>query len=214
MRKTAKSNQAADAILEATLVQLRKVGPSKVHPQDICESLGVSKALVNYHFGGRDALIAEAMVIGYERYVEDLWSAAEAKDDPVERLFAWIDRQFDWTAENVGLAATLNFPRQTLNEMDMSLELSERIAAAGLQNFWNLQRVVSDARKNLNGDPEDRAEDAMTAGVIGWTVLGMSVFNAGGHAPTQTLWAREMIPATRGHFRELVIRLLSRPAGP
>lgn len=209
--RTRTPNAASTAILEATLDELARVGPVHVHPQDICERLGLSKALVNYHFGSRDALIAEAMVVGYERYVADLWAAAEAQTDPVERLFAWIDRQFAWTEENVGLASALNFPKQTTNTDGMSAELAERIAAAGAQNFWNTMQLVSAARKHLNGDPEDHADDAMTAGVIGWTVLGMSVFNAGKHLPTKDLWARDMIPAVRAHMRELVIRLLSRP---
>ena len=38
----------------------------------------MSKALVNYHFGGREGLIAEAMVVGYEGYVALLMQAAEA----------------------------------------------------------------------------------------------------------------------------------------
>ena len=67
---------ARAALLEGALDALSARGPASVHPQGICESLGLSKALVNYHFGNRERLIAEAAVTGYERYVDELAAAA------------------------------------------------------------------------------------------------------------------------------------------
>jgi TetR/AcrR family transcriptional repressor of bet genes len=79
------------ALIDATLAEIRLHGPINVHPSEICEDLGLSKALVNYHFGGRDGLVAEAMEHGYSLYVDGLQEAAEAAGgDPVERLFAWF----------------------------------------------------------------------------------------------------------------------------
>ncbi|MEN9823847.1 MAG: hypothetical protein RLZ04_2273, partial [Actinomycetota bacterium] len=97
-----------DALVEAVLAELSEKGPANIFPNDISVALGLSKSLVNFHFGGRDGLIAEAMALGYERYVDTVWAAAQAAgDDPVARLMAWIDAQYEWTIANAGLAAAL-----------------------------------------------------------------------------------------------------------
>ena len=102
--------EKCSALLEATLMEICAHGPINVHPSEICEGLGLSKALVNYHFGGRDGLVTEAMEQGYGRYVDGLQVAADgAGDDPVDRLFAWFEAQVRWTIENPGLAAASTF---------------------------------------------------------------------------------------------------------
>ncbi|MEN9644353.1 MAG: hypothetical protein RL238_1022, partial [Actinomycetota bacterium] len=43
---------ARDALVTTAIEHLAKFGPVGVQPQEICAELGISKALVNYHFGG------------------------------------------------------------------------------------------------------------------------------------------------------------------
>lgn len=212
MTKDIARNEARQAIVERALAHLAQRGPANVHPKDICEELGLSKALVNYHFGGRDGLITEAMVVGYERYVETLWQAAEAAGaDPMARLFAWIDAQVDWTADNAGLAAALNFPHLAAGAPSEVLEPSaKRITDAGAQNFTNLQRLVRDARTSVTGSQPSEASAGLDAAVIGWLTFGMSVWNAGNHLPTQRLESRAHFDTAREHARQQVRSLLGR----
>ena len=213
MTKSIPRNEARSALIESALAHLAERGPANVHPKDICEELELSKALVNYHFGGRDGLIAEAMVLGYERYVDLLWDAAEAAGkDPVKRLTAWVEQQIDWTAANPGLAAALNFPYMSSG---MPAELLEgpvqRLNEAGARNFDNLQGLVKAAKAQLN--PKAKAtgvEVGLDAAFVGWVTLGVSVWRAGNHLPTQRIGARDNFPAARKHVRELVLTLLSR----
>ena len=53
---------ARQAILEATGREIATKGPRGVVLSEICQRLDVSPALVNYHFGGRDGLLAEAVL--------------------------------------------------------------------------------------------------------------------------------------------------------
>ena len=144
----------AGAILERAIHHLSERGPVGIQPNAICEELGISKALVNYYFGGRDGLIGQAMVASYERYVDLLWEAAnDAGDRPLERLMAWIDRQVEWTQENAGLAAALNFPFHSFtSQIALTAEVTRRLTEAGTRNFDNLQALVKAVADAARGE--------------------------------------------------------------
>lgn len=199
-------------ILERTIDHLSEKGPVGVQLNVICEELGISKALVNYHFGGRDGLIGQAMVVAYERYVELLWRAAEnAGENPLERLMAWIDRQVEWTKDNAGLAAALNFPFHSFSsQVALSAEVTRRLTDAGTRNFENLQVLVGAAADAARGErAPDPVRDALDAAAIGWLTLGMSVWNAGRHLPTQAV-DRGYFPIASDHVHNLIAELLAR----
>ncbi len=203
------------ALIDATLDEVRIHGPINVHPSEICEALGLSKALVNYHFGGRDGLVAEAMERGYALYVDGLMAAADAAgDDPVERLFAWFEAQVRWTIANPGLAAALNFPTEAggMTEETSSV-IASRMTEHGARNFANLTALVVAARVELSdSDPEDAVGMALDAGVVGWLCLGSSVWFSGRHLPTREMGLAQYLDLALAHMRTLIVAMLSRPA--
>lgn len=208
-------SSARDILLETAVQHLATRGPIGVHPQEICAELGMSKALVNYHFGSREGLVVEAMVVGYERYVDTLWQAAEAAGaDPVERLLAWTEAQVRWTSEHHGLAAALDFPDATIDNGELPAGLEQRLNDAGSRNFANLQLLVLDARTAVkSADPTwqaDPTEVGLTSAAIGWLTLGQSVWLAGNHLPTRRERVQEMLPMARAHVRTLIMEMLAR----
>lgn len=215
-QRTRNRANARDTLIAAAIDHLSRLGPAAVQPQEICRELGISKALVNYHFGTREGLLAEAMVVGYEQYVQELMIAANAAGpDPVARLMAWIDRQVEWTSEHRGLAAALDFPDVSFTEpLDPEGDLQRRLTDAGSRNFANLQLLVLDARAHLKrNDPgyqPDVLEVGLTSAVIGWVTLGLSVWVGGEHLPTRQPALRAMLPIAREHVRAIVLEMLSR----
>jgi AcrR family transcriptional regulator len=214
--RTIPRRQAREALVEAALAQLCVDGPGGVRSHEICRSLHLSKALVNYHFGSRDGLIAEAMAVGYERYVDTLGAAAEAAGpDPLDRLMAWMNAQVDWTVANAGLAAALNFSAFYARGAVAESDAVTRMHEAGVRNFANLQRLVAAAGASVRADgavPADEIADdvavALDAAVIGWATLGFSVWLAGNHLPTQDLAVQSHIPLAREHLRRVVVDML------
>jgi AcrR family transcriptional regulator len=74
-----------EEILSATVELLDRVGLSATRVADVAQALGVSPALVFYHFGTKDELVAEAFAHAVEQDLHRLEKAA-AGGDPVERL--------------------------------------------------------------------------------------------------------------------------------
>ena len=68
-----------EEILAATVAEVQKSGLAHTRVADIATALGVSPALVFYHFDTKDRLLAEAFAYAAER---DLVRLAAAVDGP------------------------------------------------------------------------------------------------------------------------------------
>jgi AcrR family transcriptional regulator len=75
-----------EEILDATLAVVVRVGLAAARVADVAAALGVSSGLVFYHFGTKDALVAEAFAHAVERDLAGLAEAVEGEQEPAERL--------------------------------------------------------------------------------------------------------------------------------
>lgn len=75
-----------EEILTATLEQVDRLGLAATRVADVAQALGVSSALVFYHFGTKDALLAEAFAHAVQRDLARLDAAVARGKDPVDRL--------------------------------------------------------------------------------------------------------------------------------
>ena len=71
-----------EEILAATTELLDRIGLAATRVADVAEALGVSPALVFYHFGTKDALVAEAFAHAVERDLSRLDAATDARHRP------------------------------------------------------------------------------------------------------------------------------------
>ena len=207
--KTLAHNEARAALVAATVEAVSRHGGASLQPNQICHELGLSRSLVNFHFGGRDGLIAEAMEQGYAGYVEELRLATEAAgDNPLDRLFAWTDRQIEWTIQNPGLAAALNFQHEASGmHGGMPDEVAAQLAETGAQNFNFLIELVRAVRES-NGVATDSSTLGFDSAVVGWLTLGLSVWLAGRHAPTQHLARPDLVKLAKERSHRLIAGML------
>jgi AcrR family transcriptional regulator len=75
-----------EEILVATLEQVDRIGLAETRVSDVAGALGVSPALVFYHFGTKDTLVAEAFAHAVERDLDRLDDAVTLGRDPLDRL--------------------------------------------------------------------------------------------------------------------------------
>ena len=75
-----------EEILTATTDLLDRVGLAAIRVADVAEVLGVSPPLVFYHFGTKDALVAEAFAYAVERDLASVQRAIARGTDATDRL--------------------------------------------------------------------------------------------------------------------------------
>ena len=99
-----------DAILALTMREVARVGPASFSTRTVCRMLDLTHPIINYHFGSRDALIAEAGHLLYARLVR-LQSAAldDAPPEPLARLRTFLDAGMRLAVEMRGWGAVLNY---------------------------------------------------------------------------------------------------------
>jgi AcrR family transcriptional regulator len=205
---------ARDTLVSATIAHLARYGPVGTQPQEICAELGISKALVNYHFGGREGLIAEAITVAYEGQSVVVEMAARMDDgvsasDTLERI---IEERVQWAVANPGLAAAGAYPELAVGRSTFSDEQLARLHAAGERNFAGIETVVRAARAELtDGRPFDAEhEGRIMAAIVGWIMLGMVVWSSGTYLPTQHIQPAVGFDTARQHLHLLIREALVR----
>lgn len=203
-------NHGRQALVEAAIRSIATEGAARTHPKDLTEGLGLSKSLVNFHFGNRDGLMAEAIATSHERFVDLLWSAAmSAGEDPVARLSAWIDELLDWTAANPGLAAVIAYPDKASSLQGRFDDAAQaRIEAAEARNLANLRTLVTAARAARRPGVDDETVGDIT-NVVAWLVLGASVWVSGDHIWPSTPDTDPRTTTTRQHLHDYVLQALA-----
>ena len=79
-----------DEILAVTCDVVRERGFAQTRMSDVAHRLGISPQLVVYHFGSKDALLAEAVAYASRNEMVDLDAIADAADAPLDRLDALL----------------------------------------------------------------------------------------------------------------------------
>lgn len=75
-------------LLEGALECLRTKGYAGTTSRDIAAAAGANLGSIGYHFGSKDALLNEAVILGFRNWTEHLARRARAVEasDPLERL--------------------------------------------------------------------------------------------------------------------------------
>jgi AcrR family transcriptional regulator len=84
--RRARGDVRREEILDATLAVVDRDGLAATRVGDVADALGVSSGLVFYHFGTKDALVAEAFAHAVQKDLARLDTVTETRQEPVERL--------------------------------------------------------------------------------------------------------------------------------
>ena len=99
-----RSNRAE--LLEGTLRCLERLPPEQITARAIAAESGANLASIAYHFGSKDGLVTEAVILGLDRWLVEIESALAAlgPEDPVARFTLAAEAIEATRRRHVGLA--------------------------------------------------------------------------------------------------------------
>jgi len=188
-----------ERLIFLTMREVAIVGPASFNTSGVCDTLGISYPMVNYYFGNRDGLIAEAAHRTYLRYLDKLWAAVTAAPrTPVDRLRAYLGAHLRLNVEISGWGAVLNYP---IFSSTIAQLLQDRFGEDQRHHFElnmaRLSRLILDMWEGQVTEPlytladYPREELIVNARLMGatatlsWATLGVAVWRSGGHAPSR-----------------------------
>ena len=208
---------SGQAILDAVGKVLATQGPSAVMVGEICKEIGVAPSLVNYHFGGRERLLAAAVVHEFESLVAEMnritYSTTTSAEDQLRNRIRY---RLEWTAAHPGIDSMINYshiidPVGTV----MQGELDTRIGQCTISDMVGLHTSVYGMytgqvldRPVATDESDQYPELFEITGYVALSALGLATWMTG-HHPANRSVADEQ-PETVTHLADTFVERLIR----
>lgn len=191
-----------DLIILASIEQMIQTGPVDFNSGAVCDLLNVKHPMINYYFGSRDGLIAEATVWAYRGWSHKALSATRNAPRKAEkRLRAYLEAGFEWAGNMKAMTVMSQYP--VLSEAVKSLV--DKGFTAELQKDFEyhiifLATLLIDLRSGTNSDLDfdqtnypkanymiTHPREVLDAASVAWAGHGINLWNSGAHTPTRNL---------------------------
>jgi AcrR family transcriptional regulator len=159
---------------------IRRVGPASFNALKLCDVLDVSYSLLNFHFGSRDELLAEALVIVYGDVVRETWQTVSgAPRNPRDRLRAWVEGTTKAFTHAGGWGVLINYPLASREVTELiRFRYGQEMFDLAELNLARLMQLVSDVQKdNVTEMSPERGElpEGLFVSDLGLVALARSV---------------------------------------
>jgi AcrR family transcriptional regulator len=191
-----------DLIILASIDQMTETGPFDFNSGAVCDLLNLKHPMINYYFGSRDGLIAEASIWAYRGWSEKVMTATRnAPKNAEKRLRAYLEACLDW-AENMRAVTVLSqYPVlskavKNLIDKGYSVELQKDFE----YHLVFLATLIIDMRTGKNSDLDfdktnypkakyflSHPRELLDASSIAWASHGIMMWRSGSHIPTTNL---------------------------
>jgi AcrR family transcriptional regulator len=191
-----------DLIILASIDQMTETGPVDFNSGAVCDLLNLKHPMINYYFGSRDGLIAEASIWAYRGWSEKVMTATRnAPKNAEKRLRAYLEANLEW-AENMRAVTVLSqYPVLSKAVKDLiddgySVELQKDFE----YHLVFLATLIIDMRTGKNSDLDfdktnypkgkytlSHPRELLEAASIAWAAHGMMMWRSGSHIPTTNL---------------------------
>jgi AcrR family transcriptional regulator len=188
-----------DLIILASIDQMIETGPVDFNSGTVCDQLNLKHPMINYYFGSRDGLIAEASIWAYRGWSDKVMTATRnAPKNAEKRLRAYLEASLEW-AENMRAFTVLSqYPvlsKAVKNLIDdgYSVELQKDFE----YHIAFLASLIIDMRSGKNSDLDfdktnypktkyflSHPRELLDASSIAWAAHGIMMWRSGSHIPT------------------------------
>ena len=191
-----------DLIILASIDQITETGPVDFNSGTVCDLLNLKHPMINYYFGSRDGLIAEATIWAYRGWSHKVISATRnAPVNAEKRLRAYLNECLEW-AKNMGPMTVLSqYPVlsrtvKTTVEKGYSVELQKDFEF----HLIFLATLMIDMRTGKNSDLDfdqtnypktkytlSHPKELLEAASLAWARHGIMMWRSGSHTPTNNM---------------------------
>jgi AcrR family transcriptional regulator len=191
-----------DLIILASIEQMINTGPVDFNSGTVCDQLNLKHPMINYYFGSRDALIAEATIWAYRGWSSKaIVATRNAPKEPEKRLRAYLGAGLEWAGNMQGMTLLSQYPvlskdvRSIIDE-GYSIELQKDFEF----HIVFLATLVIDLRKGTISELDfdqtnypkakymlSHPRELLDAASVAWAGHGVNLWNSGSHIPTRNL---------------------------
>jgi AcrR family transcriptional regulator len=138
-----------EKMMFVTADDVARIGPTSFNALTMCEAVGVSDGLLNFHFGSRNELLAETLVWVYTRFIAGVAEAVNSAGlNPEERLRTWITAVNKGFVVMGGWGVLVNYPVASREVAYLAEHQHGRDFVDQAQlNVALLQHLISDYKK-------------------------------------------------------------------
>ena len=215
-----------EKLIMLSIEEIINVGPADFNSAIPCERLGVKHPTINYHFGNRDGLIAEATMWAHDwwiRYTRE--NVLAAPKNAKKRLRAFIDSEISWSKKLGGMTLLMHYPMSSSGSQKIVAEkFTERMQKNFEYNLAILATLVLDIRKGRNSSLDFTVDNypklellkhpsaVIAATSISWATHGIASWSSGDHIATKNLENPTLSKLTTNFAIEQYIKQIMRIA--
>jgi AcrR family transcriptional regulator len=195
------------------------VGPADFNAFRVCDRIDIKHPMVNYYFGNRDGLLAEATWWAYQEWSKNVRrSMREAPADPEKRLRAFIEEECAWAERMGGMYLLLQYPLASAgSHVIVSENYGEKMQDIFDYHLALLTTTIVDLRSgklsSLDFDEDSvptaalllHPAEVIASGHVAWMTHGLASWSTGQHTATRKMPTRGIKGLTVGIARSAFV---------
>lgn len=215
-----------EQLIMLAVEEIIEIGPADFNAASPCDRVGVKHPTVNYHFGNRDGLIAEATMWVHDWWVRYLHgNLLAAPRSAKKRLRAFIESEIAWSRKMGGMTLLMHYPLASHgSQVIVAEKFGDRMQRNFEFNLALLTTIVLDIRNKtltpltFTVDDYPRAEllrhpsAVLAATNISWATHGIASWSSGDHIATRNLERSATAHVTTKLATEAYIKQIMRMA--
>lgn len=209
-------------LIALTIEEVIKTGPSDFETKVVCDRIDVNYSMINYYFGGRDGLLAEASAVTVRKSILGMHKRIVAAPRNAEKRFrVWIEGELQWYRDHSAWGVLINYPIAS----KVSGAILEEKYGAELTKYSEfylamVATMVLDLRKGTLSDFDFGVDNYPRASLLlnpiaaldtvslAWSVHGIAVWSSGKQVGSAALSAPSLTQAMaiKHHINHIVER--------
>jgi AcrR family transcriptional regulator len=214
-----------EKMIMLAIEEIQSVGPADFSAMRVCDRLGIKHPMVNYHFGNRDGLLAEATWWAYQEWTVSVRNSIQnAPANAEKRLRSFVSEEVAWAEKMGGMYLLLQYPLSSAGAQEIvAHEYKDRMDAIFEYHLALIAVIIGDLRSgkvssvDFDIDTQPTASlllnptHVIAAGHIAWMTHGLASWSTGHHLSTQSWASRGMKDLTVGlakkQYMDLIVKV-------